>query len=520
VGGVLVVREGLRYQPRVKLERHAFISYGHIDNEPFEGDKYGWVTLFHKTLEQMLSGRLGEEVRIWRDERLRPNDVFSDEIAAKLEHTAVLISVLSPRYVKSDWCRRELARFCEIAEHESGLVLDNKCRVFKVIKLPLDNRDDAALPDAVKKTLGYEFFEERADGASIELTPSFGEHSKQEFLRRIVGVASDIKRVVSILEADKSPAPEASRATVYVATCSQDRRDAREMVVTELERLGCTVLPNQQLPTDESAFVDEVRTLLARSRLSVHLIGAGYGLVPDGSGQKSAAELQNELAAQRCREVGAGDMARLIWVPAGTQSLQPAQAAFIARLHTDADAQFGADLITGDLETLKLGVRTALERAEPPRPAPPTDSPAKRRRVHLVHCEPDRMACVELLRLLAEQVDVTRPVFVGEAGELREANHALLMECDEIWLYYGTGDEAWKYHQQNELRRIRALRPGVPMPPDTIVIAAPNTEDKDVLVQVGEPGCVVLDFRQGPTPDARAAVGALLGRVPAAPTSP
>jgi hypothetical protein len=239
-------------------------------------------------------------------------------------------------------------------------------------------------------------------------------------------------------------------------------------------------------------------------------------------------ELQNELAVRRCHQGGAPGMVRLIWLPAGTQPLQPSQAAFIARLHTDDEAQFGADLITGDLETLRLGVRTALERLarpQPPRPdpiaiaalpqCPLPDSGSlagRRRRVHLMHCEPDRKTCIELLLLLGEQADVTRPVFVGDAGALREANQALLFECDEVWLYYGSGDEAWKYHQRNDLRRIRALRNERPLPSETVVLAVPNSDDKDVLAAAGEPGCAILDFREGATPQARAEIAKLLGR--------
>ena len=80
----------------MKIERHAFISYAHIDNELLPEEHDGWVTRFHKVLSQMLAGRLGEKVNIWRDDTLRPGMKFPAEIDDKLKHTAVLISVLSP----------------------------------------------------------------------------------------------------------------------------------------------------------------------------------------------------------------------------------------------------------------------------------------------------------------------------------------------------------------------------------------------------------------------------------------
>lgn len=525
----------------MKFERHAFISYAHIDNEPLLADDDGWVTLFHRTLQQQLAMRLGEKANIWRDERLRPIEDFSAEITAKLAGAAVLISVLSPRYLKSGWCRKELETFCELAERETGLMLDNKSRVFKVLTLPLENRDDASLPAAMNRALGYEFFAPGPDGDELPLAPSFGEEYKQKFLRKVSSVAADIKRVMALLDA-KAPRPDdllaPAKPTVYLATCSQDRRDSREMLVTELERLGCTVLPDRQLPTDEASFVEDVRAMLARSRLAVHFVGAAYGLVPEGASGKSVVELQNQLAVQRCREAGRDALARLIWLPEKTSTsaptlvpMPPVQAAFIQRLHTDAEAQFGADLITADFETLKLSVRNALDRLNQPPPEPPPPGPqppvgaggpggsgttAPRRRIHLVHCEPDLRAFIELLRVLGETADVTRPVFAGDAGSLRETNQALLMACDEIWLYYGSGDDAWKYHQQNELRRIRGLRTERPLPADTVVLAPPDNDDKAVLVEVGEPGCVVLDLRAGISAEMRVAIGALLAsRAPA-----
>ena len=501
----------------MKIERHAFISYAHIDNEQLPTEQEGWVTLFHKVLAQMLAGRLGSHANIWRDAKLSRSDVFSDEIVKQLAGTAVLVSVMSPRYLKSDWCRKELARFCELAEHDGGLVLDNRCRVIKIIKLPPELRDDDDLPEIIQKTLGHDFYELAENGDAFELTPSYGEQYKQAFLRRTAAVASDIKRVVTLLSAES--APPVTRATVYLATCALDRRGAREAVASELERLGCTVLPDHALPTDEAAFVADVRAMLQRCSVAVHLIGAGYGLVPDGAGQRSVVELQNDLAVQRCR---AGGMARVIWLPADTQAQQPAQAAFIARLHSDDDAQFGADLITGDIETLKQAVRNALKPAERAPPAaaapalastpsaqadgaaeptaePTTTAPAAAAlpRIHVVMDAADRKDSIALLRALQRHARITLPVFAEDVGAMREANQARLMDCDAVWVYYGAGDEAWRYHQQRELDRIRGLRTARALPAETLVLAAPASDDKALLADLSEPGGALIDARAG-----------------------
>jgi hypothetical protein len=475
------------------FERHAFISYAHIDNQPLPTETDGWVSLFHAALQQMLAGRLGGTANIWRDERLRGNDVFASEIVANFQNTAVLVSVLTPRYVKSDWCRREISEFCEVAEHNGGLLVDNKCRVFKVFKFPLEETDDDVLPPVIQQVLGYDFYETDEDKTTTrELAPSYGEKSKQDFLRKVAKLAFDIKLLLGRLEAHTPPAAaESTRPTVYLATCSHDRREAREMLELELQRMGYLVLPDRQLPVEEVAFMAEVKLLLARSRVSIHLVGSSYGLVPDGPTDKSVVMLQNELAAQRCH---AGALSRLIWLPQGTASSHPLQTGFIAALHNKAEAQFGADLITGDVETLKATMHATLERVQRPAAEALPATPG-RRTVHLLCSERDRKDSVPLIKLLRQSAEVTLPVFTGDATAVREANQALLMAADQVVLYYGAGDEAWKYHQQNELRRVRGLRTGAPLPPEHVYLAAPNSDDKDLLVDLGE--ARLVDGRAG-----------------------
>ena len=77
-----------------------FISYAHIDNQPVSPDHEGWISRFHASLAALLSMRLGQTARIWRDNKLQGNDVFADEIVDQFAQTALLVSILTPRYLK------------------------------------------------------------------------------------------------------------------------------------------------------------------------------------------------------------------------------------------------------------------------------------------------------------------------------------------------------------------------------------------------------------------------------------
>jgi hypothetical protein len=147
------------------FDKHIFISYAHIDNQPLTPEQQGWISRFHASFDALLSMRLGRKARIWRDDKLKGNDVFADEITAQFDKTALMISILTPRYVKSEWCTREVREFCERAERHGGIVVGSKSRVLKVLKTPVDSL--ASLPPLLGNVLGYEFFSCDGDVAGV-----------------------------------------------------------------------------------------------------------------------------------------------------------------------------------------------------------------------------------------------------------------------------------------------------------------------------------------------------------------
>src|SRR5688572_16379992 len=87
-----------------------FISYAHIDNVSPDSEE-GWIDLLHERLRIRLAQLLGKPPMIWRDRKLKGYDVFDDTIVIELERSAILVCVISPRYVKSDYCRSEIDNF-------------------------------------------------------------------------------------------------------------------------------------------------------------------------------------------------------------------------------------------------------------------------------------------------------------------------------------------------------------------------------------------------------------------------
>lgn len=478
----------------MSFDQDAFISYAHIDNEPLTPGQKGWVTQFHATLQAMLSQRLGEKARIWRDDKLGGNDVFADEIVDQFAKTALLVSILSPRYVRSEWCTRELREFCEVAARTGGVTIGNKSRVFKVIKTPFETT--APLPEAIRQTLGYEFFA-LDHGDPQELDPAFGDQARQQFLSKLSSLAWELAKSLQRL-AQPGPAGRAETTgpasmKVFLADCGHDLRGAREQLATELRMHGHEVLPALQLPLAEDALLPELKAQLERCALSIHLVGNSVGPVPDGPSGRSLVMLENQVAAERCRQ---GALRRIIWLPEGVIGERAEQQAFIDALQRDAALQYGADLLRGDIEALKGAMHLTLRQLATPAAPAATAEPPGLQIVHILMSEADRAASVPLLKLLrAQGLQVTIPVFVGDAAALREANTQLLSGCDALILFYGSGDEVWKFHQQSELRKQAAARSSGRRRSEWTCLAPPSTADKQLLQQLEEP--MLIDALSG-----------------------
>lgn len=472
----------------MNFQRHLFVSYAHVDDLATPGEDQGWVSRFQKYLETYLSQSIGEQAKVWRDDRLRGNDIFANEIVKQFQETAILLSIISPRYLESEWCLREVDEFCKTAESHGGIAVDDKARVLRVMlkRLPSERREQ--LPHILKDALGYEFYQEVEGNRELPLDPSFG--SGEAYRRQIYFLAEDIADLINKLrhrDVESQLAKDSLKPTVYLAECSYDLRNDRDKIRGDLKAHGCTVLPDQlaRMPDLESEYVAEVRRLLDQCQVSIHLIGKSRGKVPDGPNLKSVVELQNEIAAEKSEEFG---LRRVIWLSEDAHSAQPEQNVFIEKLQRDANLQKGADLVTDDLETFKGVMHSVLEKLEKPVAREPV---AATKLVYLICDQRDRPATISLRKYLkGAGVDVVIPVFEGDAATIRAANRDLMTRCDAVIVFYGAGDEAWKRTVENDLIKMKAYRAGKPLQANFVYLAPPITDDKQELIELGEPNLI------------------------------
>ena len=239
-----------------------FISYTHSDNEPLVTDEPGWVTLFHKHLQAFLLRRLGRthNVSVWRDDKLRGNDAFNDQINEQLKSAAVLVCILSPAYQSSPACQAELKAFSA----GNNLLVGNKHRVFKVVlcDVPLEEQ-----LEPLKPTLGYRFFDaDPKEGWAPEVWPKKQTDPDQRYwippapIGRADG--GDAARDRSIRAGPADTPPAEAIATVYLSEVTEDLDDERQLLKSELEQHGVRGASRSDAPEQsERARADRHRGL-------------------------------------------------------------------------------------------------------------------------------------------------------------------------------------------------------------------------------------------------------------------
>jgi hypothetical protein len=487
-----------------KFEDDIFINYSHADNdEPLDEKKRGWVDAFHDFLEKRLKSITGVDPKIWRDrEKMRGNGRVPSKLEDALEKVALLMPILSPSYLTSDWCIPELSEFYRRACQACNIDVDNESRIFKVIKLPVPEDKH---PTMLRDLRGYEFYEDQ-NGVPCELSHICGSDGYPIFVDRLNLLAWDISTFVNKLCRDTDP----PFRTVYLAETTADLKKERDEIRRELEMKKYCVLPDKSLPKDGPEFKAAVRAYLGRSGLSIHLIGGEIGCIPAKETHDDV-YLQHQLALERH---SSPDFFRVVWTPRGLETQEPFQQRFIHDLWTRPEFQMNAELMLGstwlsDLKDYVLSKLKSMEPKQPERPrllpAPPVNAdndvqalwseplveeePAKETTsVYLIFDKKDLETVRPLRRYLGKLYNVTWPIL--EAGpkkgkQNREEHERNMAECDVAIVFYGKAKEIWVREKLNELKKSMAHGQNKPRPISALYITGPINDDKEFY----ETGC-------------------------------
>lgn len=460
-----------------------FISYGHLDDQNPFGHEKGWVDLLYERLKLLVGQKLGEEPKIWRDaHNLQGNDELGGAISDGVTQSLLFVPVITPRYVQSAWCNREIEAFHAAPAPQTTSPGFRK-RVFKVLKTPLPKHLKKLEPAQIRDLTGYQFYaEDEETGVTTEFIPDRTDKRYYQMLDRLVAQIAD--SLIDLKHSSEtgqtgpldaplvnppSTTPASTKVStvsssqpngtggatpeklVFVAETTKDLADERQFVCDELQQRGYGVLPEEKLPCDEvSQTKSAVRAALARCALSVHLVGTRYGSTPEDDA-RSVVRIQEQLAAKH----GAANPAfqRLLWMPENlkaTEITDERQKTFVSELQTRITA--GAELLQTSVDDLKTRI---VQKLNPPAKAPERSRRhSKVKKVYLIREERDH----DLVKpiedyLFQEKIEVI--TWLDQSGNetLMDYHRKNLRECDAALVYFGSSDLPWVDKNLDDLEK-------------------------------------------------------------------
>ena len=318
---------------------------------------------------------------MWRDEKLTGNDEFTPRILTELRKSRSFVCVISPRYLNSEWCVRELRTFLELAVGSSS-----GSSVFKVTKTPVERSSQLR---ELQEFLGYEFFLETTSGKLHEFLPSDAADREQKtgFWQQLDDLAQDIRKALAPRSPQPVPLPN-GRKIIYLAQTTTDLRVARDNVKRELVQRGHYIVPDRELPSSVDELLPLVDRSLAQACLTVHPVGARYGFIPEGE-SRSVVELQIDAATKHN-----GQSQHVIWVAPDAMPQMETSAARVRR--ETATRVHRADQHRAPRREVARNIEDASfreARRAQPAPQPVSANP----RVYLI-CERGDLAAIKRLR--------------------------------------------------------------------------------------------------------------------------
>ena len=266
---------------------------------------------------------------------------------------------------------------------------------------------------------------------------------------------------------------------MYLAESSFDQKEHRDSIKRWLMDNNYTVLPNHNLPLVVDEYTDEVTTTMSECELSIHIVGAGYGLVLEGTSD-SKSVIQNKIGSKLSAEK---QLKRIIWSPPEIAGSDQRQVDFLENIKVNPEFQRGADYLITPLEDLKFAIKDKMiQKKEKSTENPSTEMspdgvvPAQ---VYLICDEADLEQIVPVEDYLFDQgFEVIIPVFEGKQSELRADHQENMKNCDAVMIYFGAGSDLWVRTKVRDLMKISGYGRTKPLNMKAMLLAEPKTRSK------------------------------------------
>ncbi|MCK4518016.1 toll/interleukin-1 receptor domain-containing protein [Candidatus Babeliales bacterium] len=178
-----------------------FISYAHIDDEPDPG----WVTELRDQLSRSLRQRSGIRglVKMWHDQNLDKTESVRKQLIDAVKNSAIFVAILSPGYIKSKWCNKEVIEFLNesIKQERANL---------PIVLVEIYNIDRKNRPEALRDREAIKFWviDKEADGVDLPIgypiLKNLDSQEKLKFMKHVASLALTIFRKIETLKEQES----------------------------------------------------------------------------------------------------------------------------------------------------------------------------------------------------------------------------------------------------------------------------------------------------------------------------
>lgn len=202
----------------LRFENDIYVSYAHLDHVAILNDSRGWVDDLCRALQVRVSQLIGEPIRLWMDWYDLSGTSLADAHRRALSSSATMLCIVSPAYVRSDFCLDEFAEFVN-----NRVTQRDKLSWFKVVKYPVRFSE---LPRQLESVVGYQFFRTDEAGRVQPLEGKRTEAKDQQYWIVLNELAHDI---ASVLMEVRYPSPNSSSTALsnsefMVSTSEQGQR--------------------------------------------------------------------------------------------------------------------------------------------------------------------------------------------------------------------------------------------------------------------------------------------------------
>jgi serine/threonine protein kinase len=454
-----------------------------LDDHPMTSGQDGWVTQLIDHVQIRLQQLAGAPLTIANMSAFPDDQDSRKQLLLALESVDALICVVSPAFLRAENCQRLVEDFSQATESSGGLTVDSLSRILKVVKTPVaDDGIPIDLRSRIGNLMAFEFFEQAPNrSAVVEFDERFGPEAHQKYFQRVYDMAQQLWSVVQPLQQrsgklQSSVVATENGQTVFLANSTSDLQPEVDKIRRELVGRGHSVVPNRVLATIGHELEPQVLSYLEESDLSIHLVGASYGMVPEGS-DESIVAIQNRLAADRATESG---LERVVWIPRDIQISDNRQQTFLEELKTSPAMHAGAEIIQDNYTELKEFVLDRLKKPSAEEDTPGSQSVDGVQRIYLICDKQDEEAIEPLEDHLFDQgFEVTSPDFEADEEESLELHRQTLVDCDAVIIYYGSVRKAWVEIKLRNLLKARGYGRKTDLEHQAVLIAPPIDRRKE-----------------------------------------